>query len=367
MGFAGFILNNYVMLYELVGLSVLLMISAHLPEQAKKHTQIVVLLLLAESVFFTLERWTQSFTQLSVFRPILTACVYSIYPGVLFAMMRVTETTQRAGRKSLLIMLPWAVAVLLYFTSQWTHLVCWFSPDNHWNPGPLRYLPYVLFGFYSLVFLVQNIRLFYKYSRANRLTACYIVVGALLGVLIYKIYNENQDFSAIFSSAILLYYALFYTHMAKIDPLTSLLNRQSYYEDLKTDAQKITAAVSVDMNELKYFNDHFGHEAGDRALETVAEILRDNCDRDATIYRVGGDEFMILCRGLGEAEVKAMIERMREGFARTSYTCAFGYAMRKTGDLLEYVLVAADAKMYEDKAALKREIVAQGGTLHNRD
>ncbi len=367
MYFTDFILNNYTMLYELIGLAVLLTIGAHLPERAKKQTQLAILLLLAESVAFALERWTQTFAQLSVFRPILTACVYSIYPVVLLAMMQTAVTTQLPRPKLLLLMTPWIAAVLLYFTTQWTHLVCWFTPDNTWKGGPLRYLPYAVFGFYSLVFLIRNFLFFRRYSRMNRLAAVYIIIGSLLGAALIMMFYDDRDFSAIFTSAILLYYSFFYAHAAKIDPLTSLLNRQSYYQDLMADANRITGAVSVDMNELKYLNDNFGHEAGDQALETVAEILRDNCVRDATVYRVGGDEFMILSRGISEAELEAMIARMRERFTHTPYTCAFGYAMRGADETLERVLVAADEKMYEDKARCKREILAQGGTPHFRN
>ena len=367
MAFTEYILNNYIMLYELIGLAVLLTISAHLPERSKKQTQIVILLLLAESVAFALERWTQSFATLSILRPILTACVYSIYPAILIAMLQVAATTRLPRRKLLLLLIPWFIAVLLYFTTQWTHLICWFDAENHWKAGPLRFLPYVIFALYTLMFLIYNYRLFRNYSRVNRTTAAYIVIGALLGAVLFMLFDDTRDFSAIFTSAILLYYSLFYAHMAKTDPLTSLQNRQSYYQDLTTEPNKITGAVSVDMNELKYYNDNFGHEAGDKALATIADVLRDNCFRGATVYRVGGDEFMILCRGLSEAEQAAMIRQMREAFTQTPYVCAFGSAMRSESASLEALLVAADEKMYEDKAALKREVVAQGGQLHPRE
>ena len=121
------------------------------------------------------------------------------------------------------------------------------------------------------------------------------------------------------------------------------------------------------MNELKYINDRFGHEAGDKALTAVADILRDCCIRDARIYRVGGDEFMILSRGATEEELSEMIRRMRERFAPSPYTCAFGLAMRQPDDTQEQFLVAADERMYADKAALKQAVLARGGTLHRRE
>ena len=362
-----YFVQNYVMLFELGGLAVLLKLSAHLTERVKKLTRIVVVLLLAESVAFAMERWTQTFAQLSLLRPMLTAVVYSLYPVILVLMMMITVTTQLSRRWMGLLLIPWIVSVPFYFTSQWSQLVCYFTPDNHYAGGLVPWWPYFIFVFYALVFLIRNLLFFRGYSRANRLAAGYIVLGAMLGAVLLLFFGEDRDYSAMFTSAILVYYIFYYTHTAKVDPLTSLQNRQSYYQDLKTDAQKITAAVSVDMNELKYLNDNYGHEAGDRALQSISEILRTGCVRGGTAYRVGGDEFMILCRGVSEAEIRAMIRQMRARLAETPYTCAFGLAMRTPGAPVESVLRDADAKMYEDKAALKQEALADGNAIHFRD
>jgi len=80
MGFVEYILENFSMIYELIGLVVILGVSAHLSERMKKLTVTVVVLLLIESAIFSLEKWTQTFEKLSLLRPILTACLYSLYP-----------------------------------------------------------------------------------------------------------------------------------------------------------------------------------------------------------------------------------------------------------------------------------------------
>ncbi len=60
-------------------------------------------------------------------------------------------------------------------------------------------------------------------------------------------------------------------HMSKIDSMTGMMNRQTFYHDTAEIPKKLTGICSADMNELKWINDTQGHEAGDKAIKTVAE------------------------------------------------------------------------------------------------
>ena len=352
MGLLEYFIDNYVMLYELIGLFAILSISTLLSSRMKKLTISIVLLLLLESVVFKLERWTQTFAEMSYLRPFFTATLYTMYPLILMLLILLTETDS-ISKRSLFLTIPWVVSIPLYYSSQWTHVVCWYSEDNHYLGGPLNRLPYFVFGFYVLVFVIQNIRFFRSYSRMNRAITRYIIIGAIVGVLVYMFFEVNQDYSGIFTASILLYYVLVYIHMAKMDPLTQLPNRQSYYQDLKIDTNIISGVISVDMNGLQAINDNLGHEYGDMALVVVAGVLKHHCPRNSTVYRVGGDEFTILCRKTREAEIKSMINTMRENLIHTSYVCAFGYAMCSSDVNVFDAIKLADARMHEDKSKTK--------------
>ena len=58
----------------------------------------------------------------------------------------------------------------------------------------------------------------------------------------------------------------------------------------------------VDCDEFMHINDDFGHEAGDKVLIDTGNYLRDNAPKDAKVYRIGGDEFGIIFKGLMERE-----------------------------------------------------------------
>ena len=354
MGLLEYIIDNYVMLYELIGMIAILGISTLLSSRMKHLTISIVVLLLLESVIYELESWTQTLSHLSYFRPFFTATLYTMYPLILMLLILLTET-DNFSKRSLFLTIPWLVSIPIYYSSQWTHLVCWFTQDNHYQGGLFSKLPYVVFGFYVLVFVVQNIRFFRSYSRMNRKISRYIIIGAIVGVLLYLFLEVDKDYSEIFTASILLYYVLVYIHMAKMDPLTQLPNRQSYYQDLKIDTNIITGIISVDMNGLQKLNDNLGHEYGDMALVVVAGVLKHHCQANCTVYRVGGDEFMVICRKVREPEVRAMLAAMRENMIHTSYVCAFGYAMCTPDINVFDAIKLADVHMNEDKIAIKQE------------
>ncbi len=361
-----FINEHFIMIFELAGLMILLGISVHIPPRVKKLTACVAVLLVAQSILYKAEEWTGNFETLSLFRPMFTACVYSLYPIILMLTLLIPANIELTSKKAMLLLIPEFICIPVYFSSQWTHIVCYYTEDNHYTGGLIPKLPYIVFVFYIVVFLAQNVVVLKSSEFENRVIVGYLVIAPFVGMLLYMLSDYSNDYSDIFASALVLYFLFIYIHMARIDPLTNLLTRQSYYRIINSNPERITAAVSVDMNELKYINDNFGHDDGDTALSTVAEVLLKHRGSNGTVYRVGGDEFVILYRNADEEHVKEYIAGMRSEMGKTGYVCAFGYAMRG-GDGIEAAVVAADARMYEDKAELKRIAQETGQEIHFRD
>ncbi len=346
--------KNYVIFFEFIGVLVMLGISAHVPSRMKRLTFTGILLLFIELVVYTVELWTQEFATLSLARPLLTAVKYSIYPYILFVMTMITVKSQLSWQKNFLILLPATIAVPFYFTTQWTHLVCYYSETNVWAPGPLRYLPYGIFALYLVLFLVRNVFFLRSEVPQIRWVLYFIIFAPAIGVPLYLITDYSDDYSALFTSSIVLYYLFIYLHYARFDPLTGLLNRQVYYFDMNSGSGRITYAVSIDLNDLKLINDSYGHDAGDAALKTVASVLKKNVGRNGTLYRIGGDEFVIFYHGVDERAVVQAIEKMRGEMAKTPYVCAFGYAKRGPLHTVEDAVRYADREMYDDKAQIKK-------------
>jgi len=94
---------------------------------------------------------------------------------------------------------------------------------------------------------------------------------------------------------------------ATTDPMTALANRRQFDLELKRETAFTTrhraplALILVDIDNLKVINDALGHSSGDRAIIWTAESLRNAMRVSDRSFRIGGDEFAVLLRGLDRA------------------------------------------------------------------
>ena len=367
MTFKDFIVDNYVVFFEIFGLCLILLISSHIPSKMKKFTRIALVLLFCASIVTYIEAWTQTFEKLSCWRYILTATKYTIYPLSLLMIIETLSAEKELIPKKFkfLIYIPEIICIPIFYTSQWTHIVCYFSETNTYHGGTFKYLPYVLFVIYFIFFFVQNICYLKHYKFRDRMISIYISVGSFLCAFLYLITEAEVDYTHIFVAALVFHYLYIYIHLTSIDSLTGLMNRQTYYQDVRQYSDKIKAVVSIDMNELKYINDTFGHDMGDEALKQISNILLAKSGYYKNVYRIGGDEFIMLFVVQDEEVVKGRIENIRAELAKTKYTCAIGYAMNLDNNLEEAIKLA-DKNMYIDKNNMKKELIANGGEIHGR-
>jgi len=154
-------------------------------------------------------------------------------------------------------------------------------------------------------------------------------------------------------------------HLAHHDPLTGLANRTLLQEQLRhaiDDAlhdATLGALAFLDLDNFKYINDTFGHDAGDAVLHAIADRLRDNVREDDTVARVGGDEFVLVIREQPSAtHIADMVERIRHAIAQPIHAAgkeivsgaSIGISLfPRDGDTVDRIMRAADAAMYHAK------------------
>lgn len=351
MSIVSLALNNYIMIAELLGLWIMLESNVHLKRRTIKASRVVIILVFIEALLWAIGQWTAGLSYLTTLRIIIVPTVYLLHPVIMLGIMEMAEFLKRYR---ILFYLPVFISALLLYTSQWTHWIYWFSPDNQYVAADsiMRYYPYFIFLLYLAVFVGAFTSRYARYGTSERKGILVSIIAASLGVAAHIVFRIETDYSALFAALLLVYYLALYVLTAKEDPLTHLLNRQCYYADTEKLKGQITAVVSVDMNDLKKINDNQGHDAGDKALVTVAECLTKNKLKNKKVYRIGGDEFAIFYMGKTENEVKSDIECMRKDLSRTKYECAFGREMVKDKDV-DKAMLNADQEMYAHKAALK--------------
>lgn len=157
-----------------------------------------------------------------------------------------------------------------------------------------------------------------------------------------------------------------YKRLAVTDLLTGLYNRNAYEsweQSCQGTIEEIGLAV-CDLNNLKYYNDTFGHETGDRCIMDAAGLIREACGREGTCYRIGGDEFLVIWDrkpySFSSSIEKCLkkLSLLQQDYNQSSeFICmqiACGYAVAEPGDTRTGDLIKrADHMMYRHKRQMK--------------
>jgi diguanylate cyclase (GGDEF)-like protein len=151
-----------------------------------------------------------------------------------------------------------------------------------------------------------------------------------------------------------------------LDPLTGLFNRNALEQRLAEldgapcDGEKggqSHALLLCDLDHFKRVNDQLGHAAGDAVLQDVAHTMRSSLRAGDSIYRIGGEEILVVLPGASEKDAVAIAERLRQAVRRrrpvgVSVTISIGAAVTKPETVDTDDLVArADAALYSAKAS----------------
>ena len=158
---------------------------------------------------------------------------------------------------------------------------------------------------------------------------------------------------------------------AVLDTLTGLLNRQALSARLGELEQQAAltggtvCAIVADLDHFKEVNDGYGHERGDVVLRTCAYEMRKALRSFELIYRLGGEEFVVLLPGLDVTQGIEVAERLREAIAQSrpggvELTMSLGVAAAEGGAVDETLLRAADESLYRAKREGRNRVAASG-------
>lgn len=346
--FKDYILHNWILILILATFAIILATTAFLDKKATRrmYELIAFIFILSIAVFF--EFLVADDIKYKTLRLWLMAFRYSATPiiisQVLFAIVRKLKP---------FIFIPAAILLILDIVSVFTGIV--FSIDEATNDrvlGPLGSLPFVIAGLYCAFLIYILVKRSNK--RALEIIPICLLAVAFISGLVFP-FVLGPDFSQIFCSTIavafFIYHMFSILQLTKKDGLTGLLNRQAYYAETSKSHKDITAIISLDMNGLKQVNDTYGHDAGDEALVTLAICFTKAVKVKQSVYRMGGDEFAIVCHKTSEEEVIRLVDRIHELVGKTKYTCSVGYSYQKDGFAnLDELLKLSDERMYQDKA-----------------
>jgi diguanylate cyclase (GGDEF)-like protein len=165
--------------------------------------------------------------------------------------------------------------------------------------------------------------------------------------------------------------------LASVDPLTGLSNRRVFFERAEVARERCRdggalTAIMFDIDHFKRVNDLYGHDVGDLAIASVAQLA---AAVGVLVGRLGGEEFGILTEGQHLHDGVKLAERLRAAVAALRLTtlngpltlsCSFGVSEIMPGESIDDLLKRADVALYAAKTGGRNRVMA-ADTYHASD
>ncbi len=268
---------------------------------------------------------------------------------------------------------PLFVLVALLIASMFNGCLFYFDKNMEYHRGSLYYLQAVLsYGYIGVASIKSLIEVGKQknYSHKKELFTVASFSGPLLLCGAVQLFVQSAPIMTIgFSCAYLMVYINSLQMLISIDSLTGISNRRELLKQLEEKVLALKKDESlyflfIDLDSFKQVNDKHGHNEGDRALKTVASVLKSVCDRTGGFCaRYGGDEFAVV-QVLGtdgniddvRKEICDLIERKgAEQALAYNISVSIGYAeYPKQAKNIQELIYCADSDMYDVKMKKKQ-------------
>lgn len=275
---------------------------------------------------------------------------------------------KKPGVRNCVFLIP-ALSVLIIMVISWFSGISFYIDDDmEYRRGSL-YLMQILCAYYPLV--VASARAFY-YSRKKEnyamkdslLTMASFPLFPLIFGLVQIFYNNVPILCVGIMMGILIVYLNGIDARISIDTLTQINNRNQFirnlhHEMLDDKNNKTLYLYIIDADYFKEINDTYGHTEGDRALVHIAEVLkRVAAHYSCSIYRFGGDEFVMLNHVENDDDAYKIIDDIKDVTAkineeyRLDYTLSLSVGFAKYNSSIETIpdyISIADEALYKVK------------------
>ncbi|MBE0377928.1 GGDEF domain-containing protein [Pseudoalteromonas prydzensis] len=196
-------------------------------------------------------------------------------------------------------------------------------------------------------------------------------LGTVIGLLMVESKDELPEGTTVLALHILNVYAnqLALIHKSRLDPLTELLNRQTFEkkvieilsgDDFSTKNIALKESKNwylaiIDIDHFKRVNDNFGHVIGDEVILLVSRLLKNNFCLEDYVFRYGGEEFAVLFQSDDKAAARGVLNRLRTNVAEYPFpqvgnlTVSAGFLELSHIDMVATLVHKADLALYESK------------------
>ena len=215
----------------------------------------------------------------------------------------------------------------------------------------LAYFVYLVCAFYLVILVYVSMLKFRGKHRRDGLVIVLCVVIIITTIVVEYFAKRNDLLNIVCEICAMINYIFIISVNASKDALTNLYDRRTFEEDVSKYKDSVNGIIQIDMNGLKYLNDNYGHSVGDQALNEIANIFADSSNHSSMcVYRLAGDEFVVLMFQGKEEDLLDTVKMIRERMEKSKYSIALGsYFFDPNETEFNDAMKQAEQFMYIDK------------------
>lgn len=265
-------------------------------------------------------------------------------------------------KKYFLLIIPTLLNTVAVILSPIYGLIFYVDLYNNYSRGSVFLLFIVVYIFNIMLLLSCVLSASKKFLYPIKWKIYCLSLFTLVGTSIQLLFPTVHSSWHCVTISLFLLYILLSEFDGSFDRLTQLYNRASFEKkSQQLNDKKALSVVVIDIDNFKEINDKYGHDYGDIVLKEVAAIIKNSFNEKCTCYRMGGDEFYVICKDIKEEELIKMLKNMGEKLRkeRLSDNClptvSYGYSIFESGTTFNFtkILKEADDKMYYYKQLKK--------------
>lgn len=297
---------------------------------------------------------------------------FSLSPVVPYTLMFFNGNRGRKYMfRNYILRLPLYINFIICIISYKTGFIFFVDSQNQYTRGELFLLPTIISMFYYVLFVTAVIKKGAKYELEDKKVLIPILFIPVLGTILQIIYKDLILIWGCASISLLLYYIFLLELQFKYDALAKIKNRAAFGKKMEqyNKGYKNAAIVMLDLNNLKRTNDKYGHKAGDDLIFNAAKIIEESFIGKGTAYRIGGDEFCVICAEMTKESLDSALSNLdsllfeANQMREIKIKLAYGYAFynKDESESIYSAFAKADKAMYIHKGKSKGVYIRRQG------
>lgn len=320
---------------------------------------VTIILLILEIMTISLEASNSS--DLLTLNKIVNIIGFSLSPSVPYIFILFIK--EKIDRNSIILAIPLAINALISVSSYKTGWVFFFNNQNQYVRGNFFYVTTILGMIYYVLLTINLAKNNLEFDNDDKMFLIFLFMIPIFSTILQNIFYGLYIIWGSVALTLLLFYIFLRELQFKYDIISGIKNREIFEKEIERYQRHHDNVIIImfDLNDLKNINDNLGHKSGDNAIYNAAKILKQSFANIGESYRIGGDEFCVICSDV----TSEIVENALEGLEKLSkhfnkknnvkIIFAYGYSLyiKNQSASIYDTLMQADKAMYEHKAKLK--------------